>query len=735
MRNDRSPSVVLWFLCQLAGCCMLFVLAQPAGLAQSKPDYCDPAPEVKAALKKLSDEDGQLTLKQQRERRLALARDLLKHHPDDPFVNRRYQEAFLAIDDNERDTIIEEYRMRLEKKPDDPVSLYLYADALRGRRTPESIKLLERALQLAPNFARPHQMLVEIYQQPAYRDKAKTVEQVKAYAGKCPNSITAYSYFRLVDDPEFLRTSAPKLRTLLGQSKEPDELFYYMTLWQTEFKVKPIPEHVEVRKQIEGDLSRLRELNFTKNDRWYTTLREGYKMIGNKEGQRWAEEQYIDMRPTSSAAFSYYRERWDADHPRPTPNDPQEKRQLYNQALYQASAEWVKRWPDNVLAWNSRFGSATGLTDLPQAEVEAVLDGYLKALEKNPGTIITSPPLTMTIAQEYLKRNLKLDRIPELVQRGIQEMETRRRRDQQSDYLSPEQRQLFGNSLKTTQWFGWPILIDVYLKLNQPGKAREVLARMATALAKDKPEESARQQEKFAFAQHQVTYWDRSARLAEAESRKLDALTFYQNALSFRPKRSEKAKADKDELADKTRALWKELGGTEEGWQAWLIRGEASKSPVEVASSTPWENQTKPLPEFALNDLQGRKWQLADLKGKVAFINLWATWCGPCIQELPHVQKLYEQMKDRKDVLVLTLNIDSDVGVVEPFVKEKKYGFPVIPACSYAIDMMGGMISIPRNWLVGSDGVMRMEQVGFDGDGDDWMKKATEAIEKAKGGK
>jgi len=138
------------------------------------------------------------------------------------------------------------------------------------------------------------------------------------------------------------------------------------------------------------------------------------------------------------------------------------------------------------------------------------------------------------------------------------------------------------------------------------------------------------------------------------------------------------------------------------------------------------------LPEFELTDLAGRKWSLADLKGKVAFINLWATWCGPCRAELPYVQKLGEQLKDRKDVLVLTLNTDEEVGLVEPYMKENKFNFSVILGQAYADSQ--GVNSIPRNWVVSPEGKIVFEGIGFGGSsGEDWMKRVTEMIETARG--
>jgi len=125
--------------------------------------------------------------------------------------------------------------------------------------------------------------------------------------------------------------------------------------------------------------------------------------------------------------------------------------------------------------------------------------------------------------------------------------------------------------------------------------------------------------------------------------------------------------------------------------------------------------------------LQGRKWKLTDLKGKVAFINLWATWC---IRELPYVQQLSEEMKESKDVTILTLNMDRERALIEPFVKEHKYTFTVIPAQSYTSGL--GINGICRNWVVSMDSKLKFEGLGFDGNGEEWLTKTRQMIQKVK---
>src|ERR1039458_86853 len=84
------------------------------------------------------------------------------------------------------------------------------------------------------------------------------------------------------------------------------------------------------------------------------------------------------------------------------------------------------------------------------------------------------------------------------------------------------------------------------------------------------------------------------------------------------------------------------------------------KAPTTSVAATQlgWTQMDKPLPDFQISDAEGKTWRWADLKGKVTLVNLWATWCGPCRNELPYLQKLFNKVRERKDLAVITLNTD-----------------------------------------------------------------------------
>jgi thiol-disulfide isomerase/thioredoxin len=122
------------------------------------------------------------------------------------------------------------------------------------------------------------------------------------------------------------------------------------------------------------------------------------------------------------------------------------------------------------------------------------------------------------------------------------------------------------------------------------------------------------------------------------------------------------------------------------------------------------------LPNITLESLKGEKVELKSFKGKVIFLNFWATWCGPCKEEMPSMEVLQQQFKD-KDFLFLAISVDYEgAKPVRDFIAKQRYTFPVlidqkgetldlldvkgIPT-TFIIDRQGAMLGIaigPRNW-------------------------------------
>ncbi|WP_432714522.1 TlpA family protein disulfide reductase [Pedobacter sp.] len=95
----------------------------------------------------------------------------------------------------------------------------------------------------------------------------------------------------------------------------------------------------------------------------------------------------------------------------------------------------------------------------------------------------------------------------------------------------------------------------------------------------------------------------------------------------------------------------------------------------DTALST--QNEFLDLSGMQFKDGKGNVVDLGDLKGKVIFVNFWATWCPPCLAEMPAVSKLYERFKDRKEVVFLLVDADGDLSLSQKFMDKKAYQMPL----------------------------------------------------------
>jgi len=123
------------------------------------------------------------------------------------------------------------------------------------------------------------------------------------------------------------------------------------------------------------------------------------------------------------------------------------------------------------------------------------------------------------------------------------------------------------------------------------------------------------------------------------------------------------------------------------------------------AGIQPIKGNTK-VPNLNLTDLKGKKWDTRDLRGKVIFLNFWATWCGPCKEEMPSMEELYQQFKS-KDFIFLTISVDYEKKeIVKEFIGKHRYTFPVLldPECA-TLDLFQ-VKGIPTTFLIDKKGIM-----------------------------
>jgi peroxiredoxin len=120
----------------------------------------------------------------------------------------------------------------------------------------------------------------------------------------------------------------------------------------------------------------------------------------------------------------------------------------------------------------------------------------------------------------------------------------------------------------------------------------------------------------------------------------------------------------------------------------------------------------KKAPDFSLKDLNGKKFEMKQFKGKVIFLNFWATWCGPCKEEMPGLEVLHRQFKEKNFVL-LTISVDYEgMKPVREFIDKHQYTFPVLlDPKSETLDPFE-VKGIPTTFLVDKNGRMIGKAIG-----------------------
>lgn len=113
-----------------------------------------------------------------------------------------------------------------------------------------------------------------------------------------------------------------------------------------------------------------------------------------------------------------------------------------------------------------------------------------------------------------------------------------------------------------------------------------------------------------------------------------------------------------------------------------------------------------PAPDFTLTDFDGNTVKLSELKGKPVVLNFWASWCGPCKQEMPDLQAIYDQYKDQAVFYGVNLTMQDSEDKARQFVKEMGLTFPMLldktgePSQEYRI------FTVPTTYAIDRDGVI-----------------------------
>jgi thiol-disulfide isomerase/thioredoxin len=145
------------------------------------------------------------------------------------------------------------------------------------------------------------------------------------------------------------------------------------------------------------------------------------------------------------------------------------------------------------------------------------------------------------------------------------------------------------------------------------------------------------------------------------------------------------------------------------------ITSSAQDSPVGVTSIRLVKNPV-PLPQFSLKTLDGKTLAPDALKDKVVLVNFWATWCAPCLDEMPNFARLASKYADHLQVVGLSLDYGSPESVsasLKSFAQHHGINYPLAIASPQVQSLFGGILGLPTSFLLDRQGRVVQKHVGF----------------------
>ena len=139
-------------------------------------------------------------------------------------------------------------------------------------------------------------------------------------------------------------------------------------------------------------------------------------------------------------------------------------------------------------------------------------------------------------------------------------------------------------------------------------------------------------------------------------------------------------------------------------------RAHADTHFIEALALTRFDEKVK-AQNFALKDLNGNEGHLEDYRGKVIFLNFWATWCSACLVEMPSMEKLYSEFKN-KGFIILAVDMQEDIEKVRKFKEKFKLSFPILLDAEGVVVSHNGVNAIPATFLIDRAGYLHAAALG-----------------------
>ncbi|SIT20399.1 TlpA family protein disulfide reductase [Chryseobacterium gambrini] len=146
--------------------------------------------------------------------------------------------------------------------------------------------------------------------------------------------------------------------------------------------------------------------------------------------------------------------------------------------------------------------------------------------------------------------------------------------------------------------------------------------------------------------------------------------------------------------------------------KAWVMRQMISTGLFNSKIEEKTKESSLVPPNFSVRNENGKIINTSQLKGKVIFINFWASWCPPCRAEFPSVQKFYDAYKTNQNLVFLTVNLDDEIILGKKYLQKEKFSIPfLVPDSSIPKELYSG--SLPTTIILDKTGKIRMHHSGM----------------------
>ncbi len=144
----------------------------------------------------------------------------------------------------------------------------------------------------------------------------------------------------------------------------------------------------------------------------------------------------------------------------------------------------------------------------------------------------------------------------------------------------------------------------------------------------------------------------------------------------------------------------------------WLVAVDRVNS-AAASDAPPAAVKPSPAIDFQLQDLNGKRMLLSDLRGQVVLLNFWATWCPPCKAEMPDLQALYREYGGQHNFTIMAIDVEESKDQVAAFVQENRLSFPVLLDEDGKVSNYRYFVrSLPHSMIIDRDGNVRYTWTG-----------------------